>query len=67
MAKLQNSRKRKFEEEMEEIKKDLSTHAEANVCAPVPESDPVLKVCEQIAETLKLIQSDLAELKKRFV
>lgn len=39
----------------------------AKVCAPVPESDPVLRVCEQIAETLKLIQSDLTELKKRFV
>lgn len=37
------------------------------VCAPVPESDPVLKLCEQIADTLKLIQSDLTELKKRFV
>lgn len=59
--------RRKFEKEMEEIKKDLSNHADANVCAPVPESDPVLRVCEQIAETLKLIQSDLTELKKRFV
>lgn len=61
------ARKKKFEEEMEEIRKDLSTHAEATVCAPVPESDPVLRVCEQIAETLELIKSDLAQLKDRLV
>lgn len=63
----QDSRKKKSEREMEETHEGLSTSARADGCAPALKSDQLLRVCDQILETLREIRSDLSKLRDRFV